>query len=73
MTINSYAVVANGIVENIVIWDGESEWSPPVGTTAVPVSATEIVNIGYLFDGTNFTEPTSTQQESQPQSGAPAA
>lgn len=26
----------NGEAENIVLWDGESEWTPPEGTTIVP-------------------------------------
>lgn len=53
-----YAVVANGIVENIVVWDGDSEWSAPDGATAVPITTSGVVvDIGYEFDGANFIKP----------------
>ena len=30
-----YAVIdANGLVVNVVLWDGESKWTPPEGCTA---------------------------------------
>jgi len=33
---NRYALVdADGLVSNIVEWDGEAPWSPPEGLTAV--------------------------------------
>lgn len=33
-----YAIVrdSDGLVLNVVLWDGEAQWSPPAGTTAVP-------------------------------------
>jgi hypothetical protein len=71
MTINSYAVAANGVVENIVLWDGESEWSPPEGATAVLIPSATEVNIGYAFDGTNFANPEPVdQQEDLPASSS---
>lgn len=63
MTTNSYAIVENGVVDNIVVWDGEAEWSPPAGTTAVQVPATATVDIGYSWDGKNFTKPASPTPE----------
>lgn len=31
-----HAVVKNGIVVNIIEWDGVTEWAPPPGCTTVP-------------------------------------
>lgn len=50
-----YAVVRDGIVENVILWDGERPWQPPEGTTAV-ACATE-VSIGWIYDGDAFQPP----------------
>jgi len=36
-----YAVVRDGVVENVIVWDGQSAWSPPDGTTLVPLPFTK--------------------------------
>jgi len=48
---NRYALVdADGLVSNIVEWDGEAQWSPPVGLTAA--EAPDGVSKGWtLADG----------------------
>ncbi|MER5005930.1 tail fiber assembly protein [Atlantibacter hermannii] len=51
---NSYAVVKDGIVINIVVWDGETEWQPDEGYA---VKADGSVGIGWLYDGETFTPP----------------
>ena len=28
-----YAIIRDGIVENIILWDGVSDWTPPEGCT----------------------------------------
>ncbi|WP_321894540.1 hypothetical protein [Paraburkholderia heleia] len=34
-----YAIVENGVVVNVVVWDGSTaSWQPPDGATAVAVS-----------------------------------
>jgi hypothetical protein len=50
------AMIANGIVENIAAWDGESTWSPE-GVTLVDITDLPDVQIGWLYDGTTFTDP----------------
>lgn len=30
-----YAVVQDGVVTNVVLWDGVSDWQPPEGATLV--------------------------------------
>jgi len=51
---NSYAVVKDGIVINIVVWDGETEWQPDEGYA---VKTDGSVGIGWLYDGNDFTPP----------------
>lgn len=56
----NYALVnqETGIVENIIVWDGVDEWTPPDGFDVVPVSASDKVCIGATrnADGT-YSEP----------------
>lgn len=51
---NSYAVVKDGIVINIVVWDGETEWQPDDGEA---VKIDDVAGIGWLYDGKKFTPP----------------
>lgn len=51
---NSYAVVKDGIVINIVVWDGETEWQPDDGEA---VKIDNVAGIGWLYDGKEFTPP----------------
>jgi len=57
MTINRYTIVTNGVVENVVLWDGVSDWAPPAGSTANLLPDASPVAIGYTLDGTNYAEP----------------
>jgi hypothetical protein len=57
---NNYAIVSNGTVENIVLWDGQSAYNPGTGLTAVSIPDGTTVAIGYAYDGTNFTAPAPT-------------
>lgn len=56
--IRTYAIVENGVVANIVAWDGESEWMPPEGSTVGLIPNGSEVGIGYSFDGKNYQAPT---------------
>ncbi|OXI67380.1 hypothetical protein CFB81_22220 [Burkholderia sp. AU28863] len=60
MTVSNYAVVENGLVTNLVAWDGETEWTPPEGSTVVQVETGAFVSIGYTYDGKAFAEPEAT-------------
>ncbi|WP_175920745.1 hypothetical protein [Burkholderia pyrrocinia] len=57
MTIQNYAIVENGVVTNLVAWDGETEWMPPEDSTVVLVASGTFVSIGYTYDGKTFSEP----------------
>ncbi|EGT0661954.1 hypothetical protein [Citrobacter portucalensis] len=55
-----YAVVNNGVVVNIAVWDGESEWKP---TDGIAVLAEGGVGIGWLYDGKKFIKPADTETQ----------
>ena len=49
MALSRYAVVDDdGLVLNVLVWDGATSWSPPTGTVAVPVG--DEVEIGGILD-----------------------
>lgn len=47
-----YAVVRDNVVENVVEWDGESDWIAPEGTVLVQ---SEEASPGNSYDGKTFT------------------
>ncbi|HGV4074783.1 TPA: tail fiber assembly protein [Enterobacter kobei] len=49
-----YAVVVDGVVVNMALWDGVNEWGHEEG---VVLPAGEYVGIGWLYDGTEFIAP----------------
>jgi hypothetical protein len=52
-----YALInSENIVENIVSWDGVSEWTPPENMTCINVESIQC-DIGSSYDGTVFTPP----------------
>lgn len=36
----NYLVIENNVVTNSVVWDGETSWTPPNGSTVVPQDTT---------------------------------
>lgn len=50
------ALILNGRVENVALWDGESVWSWG-SYIAVDVTDLPIVSPGWLYDGIIFSEP----------------
>ncbi len=55
----NYAVVKNGVVDNMIVWDGVREFSIPDSEL---IEATSDARIGGSWDGNAFTfvEPTPT-------------
>ncbi|WP_126681290.1 hypothetical protein [Escherichia coli] len=49
-----YAVVQNGVVTNLVVWGGKSEFKPE---KADIVKCVGDVGIGWLYDGKKFIKP----------------
>lgn len=56
---NAYAVIKDGIVINMVSWDGVTEWQPAEGF-AVP--SPDYVGIGWRYEDGKFTDPNATSQ-----------
>lgn len=54
----NYAVIdVNGLVVNVVLWDGVSEWTPGAGLRAIP-NVGQQGSIGDTWNGTTFVSPT---------------
>jgi hypothetical protein len=52
-----YAIIdSNGLVENIILWDEASEWSPPEGMSMVKVEDV-VCNMGWKYENEVFTAP----------------
>lgn len=45
---NRYALInkTTGAIENIIVWDGVSEWTPPADVDAVQLSESDTAYIG---------------------------
>jgi hypothetical protein len=50
----NYAIVEQGKVTNITLWDGVSSWTPAAGEA---VACPENVGIGWTYDGQTWTAP----------------
>ena len=62
MSIDRYAIIENGIVANVVVWDGNTEtWQPPTGSTANLLPDDSPVSVGFTFDGTNYAAPVTSK------------
>lgn len=42
-----YALVADGIVVNVILWDGQSEYTPPGGAQTVPYASGCVIGGTY--------------------------
>jgi hypothetical protein len=45
-----YAVVLTDTVVCVADWDGQTQWEPPFGGTAVPLHPNETCEAGWSFD-----------------------
>ena len=57
-----YLLVSSGLVENIVVWDGASDWTPPEGQTLVEYTGDVVAGVGFAWDGSNPIPPPPTPQ-----------
>lgn len=64
----NYALMKDGSVENVIVWDGvpytpptdeqpASGWSPPDGYSTIALEDGSPVSPGWTFDGTMFAAP----------------
>jgi hypothetical protein len=60
---SNYLVIKDDKVVNIVVWDGVSEWMPPVGTTVQ--LAPEGVGIGWVSANGEWVAPDQHQSPAE--------
>lgn len=56
----TWAMIENGVVKNVALWDGESRWDLPEGITLVEVTNEDpIPGPDWTYDSTagSFVEP----------------
>ena len=60
----NYAVVKNGVVENMIVWDGVSKYNPGDGVELV--LADENARIGGTYDGSfHYVDPPVPEQTAE--------
>jgi hypothetical protein len=57
MSAKRYAVIDGNNVVNVILWDGDADWSPPEGTQTVELGDTAAVGPGFTYDGNAFIAP----------------
>lgn len=51
------AIIKNGVVENVAVWDGKSPWTPQAFDKLVDVTSLSHIGVGWSHDGNQFTTP----------------
>lgn len=59
-----YAIVEQGVVTNVILWNGEDPYSPPEG--ALFIEAPDEVSIGYGWNG-EWVRPVIPEEEIPPE------
>lgn len=55
------AMIKDGIIQNIALWDGIAEWKP-AGYELIDISNRLEVDIGWAYDGQSFQPPSQDQE-----------
>jgi len=53
----NYAIIENGIVQSIIVWDGKAQWEAPTDASVVQIPDGADVGIGSTYDGAVFGAP----------------
>jgi hypothetical protein len=51
---DTYAIIENGTVTNVAVWDGETEWPHEGDAVLIPEGSS--VGIGWDYDGKKFVD-----------------
>jgi hypothetical protein len=51
-----WGVIRDTLVEGVVVWDGESDWTPPEGTVLVSLADHPYVGIGWGYIDGEFVD-----------------
>ena len=54
-------VTTTDVVDNVVLWDGETAWTPPENTQVFNVENVR-AGIGWIYENGVFTPPVTTNQ-----------
>jgi hypothetical protein len=65
INMKNFAIINNGIVENIIVWDTSNAYDP-IGQ-AVEISEGAFVSIGFLYQDGEFVDPNPPVIEEIPQ------
>lgn len=57
-----FAIIENGVVINIVVWDGTTKFDLKPGQISVDITGIKNVGIGSTYDGRDFTPPPQVEQ-----------
>lgn len=63
--VKTYAVInsESSLVENVILWDGESNWTPPIGTFVVTLAGG--AGIGWKYENNQFIDIRPTPEPEQ--------
>lgn len=54
----TWALIENNVVVNVIVWDGESEWTPPDGQALVDLTGIDPEpGPGWLYENGAFSPP----------------
>ena len=59
------AIVENGLVINVTVWNGDPTWQPPDGCDMIPL--TPGAGIGWGYVNGEFTPPPQPEPEPEPE------
>lgn len=63
MSASRYAMIKDGVVHNVCLWDGDTtKWQPPEDMTVLP--APENIGVGWSYADGQWTEPAPTDPAS---------
>lgn len=65
MSDKNFAIINNGIVENIIVWDTSNAYDPIGQAVEIPDGA--FVSIGFLYQNGEFVDPNPPVIEEIPQ------
>jgi hypothetical protein len=52
----NYALISNGLVVNMIVWDGQTPYAPPAGVQLV-ASTSDSVSMGWSYADGQFIAP----------------
>lgn len=59
--VTRYALVCGGVVDNVALWDGETDWTPPDDCDLIRLTDDQAVSPGDTYDGGSTFAPATTE------------